>query len=236
MNENDTVRLNKFIADSGFCSRREADRLISEGRVAVDGREASVGEKIHPGQNVSVDGIPLKMEEESILLIFNKPAGIVCTTDDCEENNVVRFIDYPKRIFPIGRLDKYSEGLLLLTNRGDLVNGMMRSRYGHEKEYIVTVDRPVTERFLNGMSSGVPILGTTTKPCMIRKVARNRFDMVITQGMNRQIRRMCEYFGYRVTSLKRIRIMNITIGDLRPGEYRKASDDEMEDVLRHRAE
>ena len=236
MNENDTVRLNKFIADSGFCSRREADRLIDEGRVIVDGLKADLGDKIRPGQDVNVDGIPLEREEESVLLIFNKPAGIVCTTDDCEENNVVRFIDYPKRIYPIGRLDKYSEGLLLLTNRGDLVNGIMRSRYGHEKEYIVTVDRPVTEIFLRNMSSGVPILGTTTKPCRIGKIARNRFDIVITQGMNRQIRRMCEYLGYRVTSLKRIRVMNIVLGDLGPGEYRKASGDEMEEVLRHKAE
>jgi len=236
MNESDTTRLNKFIADSGFCSRREADRLIEDGRVTVDGRKADLGERVHSEQDVSIDGVSVKREDETILLIFNKPVGLVCTTDDCEEDNVVKFIDYPKRIYPIGRLDKYSEGLLLLTNRGDLVNGIMRSRYDHEKEYIVTVDRPVTERFLSDMAAGVPILGTTTKPCKTRKIARNKFDMIITQGMNRQIKRMCEYFGYRVMSLKRIRVMNILLGDLRSGEYRKATDKEMEEVLRQKAE
>jgi 23S rRNA pseudouridine2604 synthase len=236
MNESDTTRLNKFIADSGFCSRREADRLIEEGRVTVDGRKAEMGERISPEQDVCVDGTSVTREEETILLVFNKPAGLVCTTSDDEDDNVVKFINYPKRIYPIGRLDKYSEGLLLLTNRGDLVNGIMRSRYNHEKEYVVTVDRPVTEKFLNDMAAGVPILGTTTKQCKTKKLARNKFDMIITQGMNRQIKRMCEYFDYRVMSLRRIRIMNIVLGDLRSGEYRKASEKEIEEILGQRAQ
>ena len=236
MNESDTTRLNKFIADSGFCSRREADRLIEGGRVTVDGRKAEMGERISPEQDVCVDGTSVTREEETILLVFNKPAGLVCTTSDDEEDNVVKFINYPKRIYPIGRLDKYSEGLLLLTNRGDLVNGIMRSRYNHEKEYVVTVDRPVTEKFLNAMAAGVPILGTTTKQCKTKKLARNKFDMIITQGMNRQIKRMCEYFDYRVMSLRRIRIMNIVLGDLRSGEYRKASEKEIEEILGQKAQ
>ncbi|MFA5452107.1 MAG: pseudouridine synthase [Candidatus Methanomethylophilaceae archaeon] len=236
MNESDTTRLNKFIADSGFCSRREADRLIEGGRVTVDGRKAEMGERISPEQDVCVDGTSVTREEETILLVFNKPAGLVCTTSDDEDDNVVKFINYPKRIYPIGRLDKYSEGLLLLTNRGDLVNGIMRSRYNHEKEYVVTVDRPVTEKFLNAMAAGVPILGTTTKQCKTKKLARNKFDMIITQGMNRQIKRMCEYFDYRVMSLRRIRIMNIVLGDLRSGEYRKASEKEIEEILGQKAQ
>jgi len=236
MNESDTTRLNKFIADSGFCSRREADRLIEGGRVTVDGRKAEMGERISPEQDVCVDGTSVTREEETILLVFNKPAGLVCTTSDDEDDNVVKFINYPKRIYPIGRLDKYSEGLLLLTNRGDLVNGIMRSRYNHEKEYVVTVDRPVTEKFLNAMAAGVPILGTTTKQWKTKKLARNKFDMIITQGMNRQIKRMCEYFDYRVMSLRRIRIMNIVLGDLRSGEYRKASEKEIEEILGQKAQ
>ena len=229
----DDVRLNKYIADCGYCSRREADRLIEAGKVLVNGERAEMGLRVTSEDIVEVEGKRLKREDETILLIFNKPPGITCTTSKEDDTNVVDYINYPKRIYPIGRLDKYSEGLLLLTNRGDLVNGIMRSRYGHEKEYIVTVDRPVDDAFLIKMSSGVYLkeLDVTTRPCRCTKVARNKFRMVITQGLNRQIRRMCEEMGCRVTKLKRVRILDIELGDLPVGEYRKATDKEMRSVL-----
>ena len=229
----DDVRLNKYIADCGYCSRREADRLIEAGKVLVNGERAEMGLRVTSEDIVEVEGKRLKREDETILLIFNKPPGITCTTSKEDDTNVVDYINYPKRIYPIGRLDKYSEGLLLLTNRGDLVNGIMRSRYGHEKEYIVTVDRPVDDAFLMKMSSGVYLkeLDVTTRPCRCTKVARNKFRMVITQGLNRQIRRMCEEMGCRVTKLKRVRILDIELGDLPVGEYRKATDKEMRSVL-----
>ena len=229
----DDVRLNKYIADCGYCSRREADRLIEAGKVLVNGKRAEMGLRVTSEDVVEVEGKRLKREDETILLIFNKPPGITCTTSKEDDTNVVDYINYPKRIYPIGRLDKYSEGLLLLTNRGDLVNGIMRSRYGHEKEYIVTVDRPVDDAFLMKMSSGVYLkeLDVTTRPCRCTKVARNKFRMVITQGLNRQIRRMCEEMGCRVTKLKRVRILDIELGDLPVGEYRKATDKEMRSVL-----
>ena len=228
------VRLNKFIADCGYCSRREADRLIEAGKVSVNGRKAEMGMRVTDDDTVVIDGKTLKREDETILLIFNKPPGITCTTAKDDETNVVDYINYPKRIYPIGRLDKYSEGLLLLTNKGDLVNGIMRSRYDHEKEYIVTVDRPVDDIFLRKMSSGVYLkeLDVTTKPCKCQKIARNKFGMVITQGLNRQIRRMCEEMGCRVMKLKRVRILDIELGDLPVGEYRKATRKELESVMR----
>ena len=227
------VRLNKFIADCGYCSRREADRLIEAGKVKVNGTRAEMGLKVTSDDTIEVDGKVLRREDETILLIFNKPPGITCTTSKDDDTNVVDYIGYPKRIYPIGRLDKYSEGLLLLTNRGDLVNGIMRSRYDHEKEYIVTVDRPVDDAFLRKMSSGVYLkeLDVTTKPCKCQKVARNKFSMIITQGLNRQIRRMCEEMGCRVMKLKRIRILDIELGDLAVGEYRKATRKELESIL-----
>ena len=227
------VRLNKFMADCGHCSRREADRLIKAGKVKVNGRIAEMGMRVTDDDMVEAEGKILKREERTILLIFNKPPGITCTTSKDDETNVVDYINYPKRIYPIGRLDKYSEGLLLLTNRGDIVNGIMRSRYGHEKEYIVTVDRPVDDAFLMKMSSGVYLkeLDVTTKPCKCRKIARNKFSMIITQGLNRQIRRMCEEMGCRVMKLKRIRIIDIELGDLPVGEYREATKKELESVI-----
>ena len=233
MNRED-VRLNKFIADCGYCSRREADRLIEAGKVTVNGKEAEMGMRVTDDDTVVIDGRALKREEETILLVFNKPPGITCTTSKDDDTNVVDYINYPKRIYPIGRLDKYSEGLLLLTNKGDLVNGIMRSRYDHEKEYIVTVDRPVDDIFLKKMSAGVYLkeLDVTTKPCKCQKVARNKFSMIITQGLNRQIRRMCEEMGCRVMKLRRIRILDIELGDLPVGEYRKATKKEMDSVLR----
>ncbi len=233
MNQED-VRLNKFIADCGYCSRREADRLIEAGKVTVNGKEAEMGMRVTDDDTVVIDGRVLKREEETILLVFNKPPSITCTTSKDDDTNVVDYINYPKRIYPIGRLDKYSEGLLLLTNKGDLVNGIMRSRYDHEKEYIVTIDRPVDDIFLKKMSAGVYLkeLDVTTKPCKCQKVARNKFSMIITQGLNRQIRRMCEEMGCRVMKLRRIRILDIELGDLPVGEYRKATKKEMDSVLR----
>ena len=227
------VRLNKFIADCGYCSRREADRLIEAGKVTVNGTRAEMGMRVTDDDAVIIDGKRLKREKETILLVFNKPPGITCTTAKDDETNVVDYINYPKRIYPIGRLDKYSEGLLLLTNRGDLVNGIMRSRYDHEKEYIVTVDRPVDDIFLRKMSAGVYLkeLDVTTKPCKCQKIARNKFSIIITQGLNRQIRRMCEEMGCRVMKLKRVRILDIELGDLPVGEYRKATKKEMDSVL-----
>ena len=228
------IRLNKFIADCGHCSRREADRLIEAGKVLVNGKVAEMGMRVTDDDKVMVDGKVLKREEKTILLIFNKPPGITCTAAKDDETNVVDYINYPKRVYPIGRLDKYSEGLLLLTNRGDLVNGIMRSRYGHEKEYIVTVDRVVDDNLLRKLSSGVYLkeLDVTTKPCKCQKVARNKFSMIITQGLNRQIRRMCEECGCRVMKLRRIRILDIELGDLPVGEYREATDEELRSVMK----
>ena len=228
------IRLNKFIADCGHCSRREADRLIEAGKVLVNGKVAEMGMRVTDDDKVMVDGKVLKREEKTILLIFNKPPGITCTAAKDDETNVVDYINYPKRVYPIGRLDKYSEGLLLLTNRGDLVNGIMRSRYGHEKEYIVTVDRVVDDNLLRKLSSGVYLkeLDVTTKPCKCQKVARNKFSMIITQGLNRQIRRMCKECGCRVMKLKRVRILDIELGDLPVGEYREATEKELDSVMK----
>ena len=226
------TRINKFIADSGLCSRRQADKLVEEGRVSIDGRTAVPGDTVTDGSAVTVDGEPIKKEETSVLLIFNKPRGLVCTSAEEEKDNVISYINYPKRITYVGRLDKDSEGLLLLTNKGELVDGLMRSRHGHEKEYIVTVDKPVNERFVNSMASGVPILDTVTRPCVVERIGKYRFRIVITQGLNLQIRRMCEHFGYNVTRLIRIRVGPIILGDLEPGKYRVATRDEKRAVFR----
>ena len=227
------VRLNKFIADSGKCSRRDADRLIADGRVTVNGRTAETGERVTSEDIVTVDGEKIIRNNETILLIFNKPPGITCTTAEDDETNVIKYLNYPKRIYPIGRLDKYSEGLLLMTNRGELVNGIMRSRYGHEKEYIVTVDRVVTDDLLRKLTNGMQLSEDEyAKPCFAEKTARNKFRMIITQGLNRQIRRMCEKAGCRVTKLKRVRIIDIELGDLPVGEYRKATKRELESVMK----
>ena len=227
------LRLNKYIADCGVCSRRQADALIEEGRVSVDGTIAITGQKVLPGQTVTVDGRRISDDGETVLLIFNKPVGVECTTAADSKDNVVRYIGYSRRIYPIGRLDKDSEGLLLMTNRGDLVNGIMRSRYRHEKEYIVKVDKPVTDAFLRGMSSGVPILYTVTRPCRTERIGRSTFRIIITQGLNRQIRRMCQHFGYEVKSLKRVRVLDIELGDLPVGRYRHATAEELESVMRY---
>lgn len=216
------VRLNKFLADAGLCSRRQADKLIEEGRVTVNGKQAVMGMRVLPGDAVYVDGKPAAPEEEAVLIAFHKPRGIVCTSSRQEKDNIIDFIQYPKRIYTIGRLDKDSEGLILLTNQGDLVNRIMRAANCHEKEYLVTVDRPWTEEFLEKMSAGVRLeeLDVVTRPCRVTPVDEMRFRIVLTQGYNRQIRRMCETLGYRVKRLIRERVMNITLSDLPAGKWR----------------
>ena len=228
--ENTGVRINKFLNEAGDCSRREADRQIEDGNVTIDGKVALTGSRVLPGQKVCYMGRPVTKEEEMILLAFHKPAGIVCTAEKREKDNVVDFIHYPKRIYPIGRLDKDSEGLLLLTNNGEIVNKMMRAGNMHEKEYLVTVNKPITDSFLRGLAGGVPLveLNTTTRKCKVEKVGRKQFRIILTQGLNRQIRRMCEYFGYRVEKLVRTRIMNIKLGDLPVGTYREVTEKEYE--------
>lgn len=225
-------RVNKYLADSGFCSRREADRLVQEGRVRIDGRVAVLGDKVAEGMSVTVDGRPLHGNGEKVYLMLNKPAGIVCTADSREPMNVVDYLNYPVRVYPVGRLDKDSEGLLLLTSDGDIVNGVLRAAGGHEKEYRVRVDRPVTEGFLKRMAAGVPILDTVTLPCRVRRTGEDSFVIVLTQGLNRQIRRMCEALGYRVTALQRVRIMHLKLGALAPGQWRELTQEEREELLR----
>ncbi|MDY5539978.1 MAG: pseudouridine synthase [Lachnospiraceae bacterium] len=226
------IRLNKFISEAGICSRREADRLIESGRVRVDGKQAVTGMRVSSAQQVTVDGRPVSREEERIFLAVHKPKGIVCTADKREKDNLIDFLHYPKKITYLGRLDKDSTGLILMTNDGDINNRMMRARNGHEKEYLVEVDREVTEEFVSGMSRGVPILDTVTKKCLVEKTGPCAFRIILTQGLNRQIRRMCEYFGYRVKKLHRIRVMNIELGDLKPGEYRRLTPKEIAELDR----
>ncbi|MGN0264294.1 MAG: pseudouridine synthase [Oliverpabstia sp.] len=222
------IRLNKFLSDAGVCSRREADRLAEQGLITVDGETAVVGMKIHPDAQVKVRGKRIKKEEEKVLLAFHKPAGVVCTAEKREKNNVIDYLNYPLRIYPVGRLDKDSTGLLLLTNDGELVNKIMRAGNYHEKEYIVRVNRPLTEEFCRKMASGVPILDTVTRTCQVEPVDEMTFRIVLTQGLNRQIRRMCEALGYRVIALKRVRIMNIKLGDLKEGAWRRVEGKERE--------
>lgn len=221
------MRLNKYLSDAGVCSRREADRLILEGRIQVDGKTAELGMQAEEGQQIMVDGKAIVPDDKKVLLIFHKPRGIECTANPRVKKNVISYIDYPIRIYYIGRLDKESEGLLLLTNQGDLVNKMMRAGNCHEKEYLVTVDKPVTKDFIRKMSGGVPILDTITRKCLVEQTGEKTFRIVLTQGLNRQIRRMCSYLGYEVKRLKRIRVMNFELGDLPVGQYREATQDEM---------
>ena len=225
-------RLNKFIADSGYCSRREADRLIEEGRVMVDGRKGVLGDKVLMGTKVVVDGHSLTGDGEKVYIVLNKPAGIVCTADPREPMNVVDYINYPIRIFPVGRLDKDSEGLLLLTSDGEIVNRLLRAAGGHEKEYEVEIDRPVTKEFVEKMMAGVPILDTVTLPCKVRKTDERSFNIILIQGLNRQIRRMCEALGYNVRKLRRIRIMNIKLGNMQPGQWREVTEAELSTLMR----
>ena len=228
------IRINKYLAQCGVCSRREADELISKGRVTVDGMPALNGMKILPGMIVKVNGKVVSGVEEKVYLAFNKPRGIVCTAMKGDERNVIDFISYPKRITYCGRLDKDSEGLLILTNDGDLIDAMMRSRNNHEKEYIVTVNKPATEAFLYELSKGVYLeeLDVTTKKCKVTRISDNSFSIILTQGLNRQIRRMCEAFGYRVRKLVRVRVMNVNLWELPTGKYRELTSDEVNTLRR----
>ena len=227
------VRLNKYISEAGVASRRAADRLIEEGKVTINGKPAVVGDRVYEDDVVAVEGKRISKVEEDIILVFNKPRGITCTSNPEDKDNVIDFIGYPKRIYSIGRLDKDSQGLLLMTNNGELANQVMRSRGEHEKEYIVTVDRPVTKEFVKGMSNGVPILeDRITKKCFVEKIDDFTFRIILKQGLNRQIRRMCEYFGYGVIKLERVRVMNIKLGKLKEGRYRDITKEEREELYR----
>lgn len=218
------------MSEAGVCSRREADRLIESGRVTVDGQRAQTGMRITPGQVVKVGRKVVSKQDEMIVLAVNKPRGIVCTEERRERNSIVRFLDYPVRVTYIGRLDKDSRGLLLMTNNGDIINKMMRAANYHEKEYKVTVDQEITPEFIEKMSSGVPILDTVTRPCRVEKIGKYTFSIILTQGLNRQIRRMCEALGYQVRDLVRVRVMNIRLGSLKEGQYRKVTDEELEEL------
>lgn len=225
------TRLNKYLSEIGHCSRRAADKLIDQGRIQVNGKAVVMGQKVSPQDRIEVDGILVENHQEgSVYIAFNKPKGIVCTTDTrVEKDNIIDYINYPSRVFPIGRLDKMSEGLILLTNDGDIVNKILRARNNHEKEYIVTVNKPVTEEFVEKMGSGVPILDTVTKPCFVEQIHKKQFRIILTQGLNRQIRRMCEFLEYRVVELKRVRIMNLKL-DTKVGRYRDLTKKEMTEL------
>ena len=228
--EENLKRLNKFIGETGFCSRREADKYIEEGRVTINGVVPELGTKVGPDDEVRIDGKLIREKREKpIYLAFNKPVGIECTTNLEVRNNIVDYINYPTRIFPIGRLDKASEGLIFMTNDGDIVNKILRARNNHEKEYTVTVNKLITDRFIERMSNGVPILDTVTRKCKVEKISSTTFKIILTQGLNRQIRRMCEYLGYEVTALKRIRIINISL-DVPVGRYRDLTDAEIKEL------
>lgn len=224
------MRINKYLSDAGFCSRRQVDRLAEEGRITINGVRINAGAQVEESDTVCVDGKEICPEQKKVYLAFYKPRGIVCTAEKREKNNVIDYLNYPVRIYPAGRLDKESEGLLLMTNDGEIVNGIMRARNYHEKEYMVWVNRPVTDEFLERMKAGVPILNTVTRPCKARKIKENCFSIILTQGLNRQIRRMCEALGYRVVRLKRVRIMNIRLDGLEPGKYRELTESELRQI------
>ena len=229
MDNNLSTRLNKYISESGICSRREADRYIEQGLVLINGKRATIGSQVMAGDEVKVNGRLIEAENnaELVLIALNKPVGIVSTTDDGEKDNIVDYVNHSTRIFPIGRLDKDSQGLILLTNHGDLVNKILRAGNSHEKEYLVTVNKPITDDFIRGMAAGVPIMGQKTKKCKVKRESANSFRITLVQGLNRQIRRMCEYFGYEVTKLERLRIMNVSLSGLPVGEWRDLTDDEL---------
>lgn len=230
------ISLNKYISATGYCSRREADKLIEQGRVSINENVALPGARVNPGDKVFIDDELLKVKPAAknnwFIMAFNKPVNITSTTDEKDRSNIIRYINHPKRIFPIGRLDKDSEGLIFLTNNGDIVNKILRAGNEHEKEYIVTVDKKLTPDFAAKMSKGVHILGTTTLPCKVRTISSKTFSIILTQGLNRQIRRMCEVFGYEVVSLKRIRIMHIKLGNLAVGKWRYLSEPEMQEMMK----
>ncbi len=220
MTNDESTSLNKFISQTGICSRREADKWIEAGKVKINGVVAKKGNRVGENDTVTVDGKPLKNKPKQVYIALHKPPGITCTTDLKDKTNIIDFINYPQRIFPIGRLDKPSTGLILLTNDGDIVNDILRVENNHEKEYLVTVNRPITPQFIKRMSNGIPILGTKTKKCVVERQGKMGFKIILTQGLNRQIRRMCEFLDYRVVTLKRVRIMNIHLSDLKAGKWR----------------
>ena len=227
------IRLNKFLSDAGFCSRRQADRLIEEGHVKVNNETALMGQKVNMLDKVTVDGKEVSREEEQIVIAFNKPVGVECTTDKNNPDNIVDYINYRKRIYPIGRLDKNSQGLILLTNDGALVNNILKASNYHEKEYVVTVDKPITEEFIKQMSKGVKILDQVTRPCVVKKVNKHTFNIILTQGLNRQIRRMCETLGFKVQKLKRVRIMGVHLDNLPIGNYRNLTNSELDSLKKN---
>ena len=233
MEENSAVRINKYLSEIGYCSRRAADKLIDAGRITVNGNPVEMGMKVTKTDLIAVDGLSVNQKGDApVYIAFNKPVGIVCTTDTrVEKDNIIDFINFPSRIFPIGRLDKPSEGLIFLTNDGDIVNKILRARNQHEKEYIVTVNKPITQEFIDKMGQGVPILDTVTRPCIIKQTHKKEFKIILTQGLNRQIRRMCEYLDYRVVTLKRIRIMNVVL-DVPVGKWRNLTKEELTEINR----
>ena len=228
-NEN-SVSLNKYISSTGICSRREADKWIADGKVTINGNVAIKGNRVSQGDVVKINGKKLHSKPKRIYLAFNKPIGIVCTTDTKEKNNIIDYINHPQRLFPIGRLDKPSQGLIFLTNDGDIVNKILRAGNNHDKQYVVAVDKKITQEFIDKMSKGVPILNTITKKCKVNKLSETTFEIILTQGLNRQIRRMCEYLGYQVKSLKRIRIMNVPLGNMKIGQWRELTVKEMDEI------
>lgn len=228
------MRLNKYISETGVCSRRQADQWIEQGRVTINGAAATLGTQVNEGDRVEVDGRAVQPQAASVYIALNKPVGITCTTERHVEGNIIDYIGHPQRIFPIGRLDKDSEGLILLTNNGDIVNELLRVENRHEKEYVVTVDRPITDEFLEGMASGVRILGVMTQPCRVRKIGQLSFAIILTQGLNRQIRRMCAAFDYQVQRLQRVRIVNIDLRGIKVGQWRELSMDELRGLLPQR--
>ncbi|MGM0769124.1 MAG: 23S rRNA pseudouridine(2604) synthase RluF [Pseudomonadota bacterium] len=233
MASGNSTRLNKYISESGMCSRREADRYIEQGNVYINGKRATVGDQVLPGDTVKVNGqvIEPRSEDDLVFIALNKPVGIVSTTDGAEKHNIQRFVGHSERIFPIGRLDKDSQGLIFMTSNGDLVNKILRAGNNHEKEYLVTVDKPVTKAFIQGMAGGVPILGTVTRKCKVSQESRFVFRITLVQGLNRQIRRMCEHFGYQVTKLERVRIMNVSLKGLAVGQWRDLTRKELAELF-----
>ena len=226
----ETKRLNKAISETGYCSRRAADKLIEEGRVKVNGKNPELGTKVTANDTISVNGTVITKEVENVYLAFHKPIGITCTTERHIKGNIIDYINYPERIFPIGRLDKPSEGLIFMTNDGDIVNKILRSKNSHEKEYVVSVNKKITSDFIHKMGNGIPVLDTITDKCKVKAINDTTFNITLTQGLNRQIRRMCSYLGYEVKTLKRIRIMNIALGNIKVGDYRSFTEKELQEL------
>jgi len=234
MDNSSSIRLNKYISESGICSRREADKYIESGNVFINGRRAKMGDQVRAGDRVRVNGneIEPRAEEDAIYILFNKPVGVTCTTDTSYKGNIISYINYGERIFPVGRLDKDSQGLIILTSNGDIVNKILRAGNDHEKEYVVTVNKSINDSFVKAMSNGVPILGVNTKKCKVEAINANTFKITLVQGLNRQIRRMCEYFGYEVVRLERVRIMHLTLKGIPLGEYREIKKAELDELFR----